>query len=213
MKVLIADDHALVREGLKKLLLSSGHIKNVVEAENGLEATEKAIAENFDLVILDFEMPKCNGIFASKRILEHKPGLPILMVSMFQSREHVSDAVNAGIKGFLPKESRSEDFLAAVLSVGNGHSWFKGQIAEYIAEEIVERQYGKKVKDRNQLTKRESQLLILFAEGMSSVDVADSLHISRRTVEVHKASIYKKLGVKNNTELIRYAIRNNLIRI
>lgn len=213
MKILLADDHALVREGLKKLLLGSGHVKSVVEAENGIEAAEKAISEPFDVVVLDYEMPKCNGIYASKRIIEIKPDLPILMVSMFQSKEHISDAVKAGVKGFLPKESKSEYFLAAVLSLGNGNTWFKGQVAEFIAEEIVKKQQGKKAKNKSLLTKRESQLLILFAEGLSSIEIANGLHISRRTVEVHKASIYKKLGVKNNTELIRYAIRNNLISV
>jgi DNA-binding NarL/FixJ family response regulator len=213
MKILIAEDHSMVREGLKNLLLSSGLAKQVEEAKNGLEASIKAREFHPDIVILDYEMPDYNGIYAAQQITNDLQGTPVLMVSMFHTKEHVLDALRAGVKGFLPKEAKSEELIAALRALADGQTWFKGMVAEFIAEAAYGKQSGIRKKEKNLITRREMEVLKLYAEGKQSNEIADILNISRRTAEVHKANIFKKLHLRNNTELMRYAIRNNLVKI
>mgnify|MGYP000997167926 CR=1 FL=1 len=212
MKVLIAEDHALVREGLKNLLIGSGLVTEVVEATNGLEALLKSREANPDLVLLDYEMPVYNGIFAAKEILAEKPNLPILMVSMYFTKEHVMDAVRVKVKGFVSKGARSDEMIEAIRALSEGKTWFKGTIAEFIAEEALSSNNKKKLVG-NLLTDREQELIAYFANGMKSAEIAEHFHLSKRTVEVHKSNIFKKLRVRNNSELVRYAVRNNLVKL
>jgi len=212
MKVLIAEDHALVREGLKNLLIGSGLVTEVVEATNGLEALLKSREANPDLVLLDYEMPVYNGIFAAKEILAEKPNLPILMVSMYFTKEHVMDAVRVKVKGFVSKGARSDEMIEAIRALSEGKTWFKGTIAEFIAEEALSSNNKKKLVG-NLLTDREQELTAYFANGMKSAEIAEHFHLSKRTVEVHKSNIFKKLRVRNNSELVRYAVRNNLVKL
>lgn len=213
MKILIVEDHSMVREVLSKLMRDADKNNQVVEAKNGLEAVLKAHEEKPDVVIMDYDMPLYNGIFACRKLQQELPNIPVLMLSMYQSKEHIMDAVQAGVKGYLPKEARSEELLEAVKALKKGGNWFKGDVAEIIAANIS-RVDNKKIKrKKSQLTPRELQLIQHFAEGMQSTEIAELCHISKRTVEVHKSNIFKKLGIRNNTELIRYAIRNQLIKI
>lgn len=212
MKVLIAEDHVLVREGLKYLLIGSGLVTEVVEATNGLEALLKSREANPDLVLLDYEMPVYNGIFAAKEILAEKPNLPILMVSMYFTKEHVMDAVRVKVKGFVSKGARSDEMIEAIRALSEGKTWFKGTIAEFIAEEALSSNNKKKLVG-NLLTDREQELIAYFANGMKSAEIAEHFHLSKRTVEVHKSNIFKKLRVRNNSELVRYAVRNNLVKL
>ncbi len=212
MKVLIAEDHVLVREGLKNLLIGSGLVTEVVEATNGLEALLKSREANPDLVLLDYEMPVYNGIFAAKEILAEKPNLPILMVSMYFTKEHVMDAVRVKVKGFVSKGARSDEMIEAIRALSEGKTWFKGTIAEFIAEEALSSNNKKKLVG-NLLTDREQELIAYFANGMKSAEIAEHFHLSKRTVEVHKSNIFKKLRVRNNSELVRYAVRNNLVKL
>ncbi|HQO50945.1 MAG TPA: response regulator transcription factor, partial [Bacteroidales bacterium] len=205
MKVLIAEDHVLVREGLKNLLIGSGLVTEVVEATNGLEALLKSREANPDLVLLDYEMPVYNGIFAAKEILAEKPNLPILMVSMYFTKEHVMDAVRVKVKGFVSKGARSDEMIEAIRALSEGKTWFKGTIAEFIAEEALSSNNKKKLVG-NLLTDREQELIAYFANGMKSAEIAEHFHLSKRTVEVHKSNIFKKLRVRNNSELVRYAV-------
>ncbi len=211
MKVLIAEDHSLVREGLRNLLLGSGFVNEVLEATNGLEALIKFRESQPDLVMVDYEMPTYNGIFAAREIHSENPNVPVLMVSMFFSKEHVIDAVRAKARGFVSKSARAEELKDAVKALSEGKTWFKGVVAEYIAEEALSLDKNKKALGKI-LTDREQEIIICFAKGMKSNEIGDQLHISKRTVEVHKSNIYKKLKIRNNAELIRYAIRNNLIK-
>ena len=213
MKIIIAEDHAMVREVLKKLMVDTDPNTTVVEAKNGLEAVIKAREHMPDVIVMDYDMPVYNGIYACKQLQREMPDIPVMMLSMYQTKEHVLDAFKAGVRGYMPKESKSEELLEAVKSLASGGSWFKGEIAEIIAANINALDKGKKHKNKYDLTKRETELLRFFAEGLQSAEIADILHISRRTVEVHKSNIFKKLGVRNNTELIRYAIRNQIVKI
>lgn len=213
MKILIVEDHNMVREVLSKLMRDADKKYQVVEAKNGLEAVLKAHEEKPDVVIMDYDMPVYNGIFASRKLQQELPDIPVLMLSMYQSKEHIMDAVQAGVKGYLPKEARSEELLEAVKALKKGGNWFKGDVAEIIAANISLSENKKVKRKKSQLTARELQLTQYFVEGMQSAEIAELCHISKRTVEVHKSNIFKKLGIRNNTELIRYAIRNQLVKI
>ncbi|MDY0077492.1 MAG: response regulator transcription factor [Bacteroidales bacterium] len=213
MKILIVEDHNMVREVLSKLMRDADKKYQVVEAKNGLEAVLKAHEEKPDVVIMDYDMPVYNGIFASRKLQQELPDIPVLMLSMYQSKEHIMDAVQAGVKGYLPKEARSEELLEAVKALKKGGNWFKGDVAEIIAANISLSENKKVKRKKSNLTPRELQLIQHFAEGMQSAEIAELCYISKRTVEVHKSNIFKKLGIRNNTELIRYAIRNQLVKI
>ena len=213
MKILIAEDHSLVREGLKNLLLSSGFVTEVVEATNGLEALLKMRETSPDLVMLDYEMPIYNGIFAAREINAENPNLPILMVSMYFTKEYVMDAVRAKVRGFVSKGSRADEMLDAIKALSQGKTWFKGAVAEFIAEEALGNRSKQKKLVGSVLTERELELIPFFASGLKSQEIAEQLHISKRTVEVHKSNIFKKIGFQNNSELVRYAVRNNLVRL
>ena len=213
MKILIVEDHNMVREVLSKLMRDADKKNQVVEAKNGLEAVLIAHETKPDVVIMDYDMPVYNGIFASRKLQQELPNIPILMLSMYQSKEHIMDAVQAGVKGYLPKEARSEELLEAVKALKKGGNWFKGDVAEIIAANISLSENKKVKRKKSNLTPRELQLIQHFAEGMQSAEIAELCYISKRTVEVHKSNIFKKLGIRNNTELIRYAIRNQLVKI
>jgi DNA-binding NarL/FixJ family response regulator len=135
------------------------------------------------------------------------------MLSMYQTKEHIMDALQTGVRGYMPKEAKSEQLIEAVKALANGETWFKGDVAEIIAANVSMMEKGRAGKNKQTLTKRETELLQFFTEGLQSAEIADILHISKRTVEVHKSNIFKKLGIRNNTELIRYAIRNQLVKI
>lgn len=213
MKILIAEDHAMVREVLRKLMLDAGKDNEVIEAKNGLEAVIKAKENKPDVIVMDYDMPVYNGIYACRQLQNELPEIPILMLSMYQTKEHIMDALQTGVRGYMPKEAKSEQLIEAVKALANGETWFKGDVAEIIAANVSMMEKGRAGKNKQTLTKRETELLQFFTEGLQSAEIADILHISKRTVEVHKSNIFKKLGIRNNTELIRYAIRNQLVKI
>ncbi len=214
IKLLIADDHASLREGMQKIFSEDSDIEYVEEAVNGLDAILKAARNRPDVAILDYEMPKYNGIYAAKEMIKQQPGLPILLLSMFNDKEHILEAINIGVKGYLSKEARISEILSAVKELYNRGTWFKGEVAEIIASHVIASASGDaRIHINNTLTPRETEITCLFSEGKTSIDIGKKLNISKRTVEVHKANIFKKLNVKTTIELMRYAIHNHLIKI
>ncbi len=207
-KILIADDHGLVRRGLSKILLESGVASEIMEAENGKEAIDLGKSFDPDIYVIDYDMPIYNGIYVCERLKATKEKTPILMVSMYDSKMYIMEAVRAGVKGFIPKESTAEELVGAIVAVASGETWFKGAIAEVIVKELTSDRPKRKSGDGSELTSREFEVLRLFADGKSSQEISEHLKITRRTVQVHKANIYKKLGVHNTAELIRYAMNN-----
>ncbi len=212
MKILIVEDHAMVSEGFRELLLNNDLVTAVVEAKNGLEAVSKAKQFLPDLIIMDYDLPIYNGIYGTKEILEIFPEMPILMVSVHKRKEVVMEAIRARVKGFLPKEAKAEELIEAIKALLEGKLWFKGMIAEVVAEQFFE-QSIKTTRSKGTLTNRQMELIKYFAEGMQHHEIARKLSISPRTVEVHKTNIFKKLNIRNNTELIRYAIKNKLVEL
>ncbi len=214
IKLLVVDDHAVLREGIKEIFAKDTDIETIEEASNGLDAVLKAGKNRPDVVVMDFEMPKYNGIYAAKEMIKQQPNLPILLLSMFNDKEHILEAINAGVKGYLGKDAKLHEILLAVKELHNRGTWFKGEIAEIITPYLIATASGQSNSDSNNgLTPREIEITCLYAEGKKSIEIGSKLNISKRTVEVHKANIFKKLNLSSSIELFRYAIRNNLVKI
>ncbi len=213
MKILIAEDHALVRAGLKNMLINSGVAGSVEEARDGREAVNKAKDFDPDLFLLDFEMPNYNAIYACNIITVKWTYKPILIVSMYQTSDYVMEAFHAGVQGIIYKESPAEDLIKAIKTIVNGKTWFKGAVAEIIAESLSGDGEGERKDTWHKLTHRELELLKYFTNGLSSEETAERLNIAKRTVDVHKANMFKKLGVNSTPKLISYAFQHKIIEM
>ncbi len=214
INVLLVDDHHIVRDGLKFILSQDASIGLIDEAKNGQQAILKATKTDFDIVVLDYEMPNFNGVFAARELIKLKPSIGILMLSLYHDKEHVFDAIQAGIKGYLSKETETSEVIEAIKCIANGGTWFKSDIAELVTPYLIAAATNKAVlRSTEILTCREKEIIKLVAVGARSSDIAEKLFISKRTVEVHRANILKKLKLKNASELIRYALRHKLVTI
>ena len=214
IKLLIVDDHSMVREGLIRMLSEDTSFGLIAEAKNGLTAVMKAREMRPDIVIMDYDMPHYNGIYGTRELLKELPEVKVLMLSMYQSKELILEAIQVGARGFILKEASADELVMAVKAVHNGNTWFKGPVAEIITPFLISQATGQSSESSTKaLSARETEILCLFAEGLSAKDIGERLSISKRTVEVHKAKIFKKLDIHNTAELIRYAVKNNLIRI
>lgn len=215
IKVLIADDHQLVREGIQSMLSAAKDIEIIGTVPSGEEAINVTRSTPPDVVLMDILMPGMNGIEAARWIKEIDNNIRVIIVTMEISKEYVSAAIKSGVDGYLPKDISKETLLEAIGSVYHGERYFNDAIKKLIFEDFysVEKLKNPKKALPNQLTKRELEVLALVATGKSNREVAESLFISVKTVETHKTHILIKLGLNNNSELIRYAVKNNIISI
>ena len=212
VRVLIADDHPLIRSGLRALLEREGEFQVVGEAASGYEAVELASLHKPDVVLLDVGMPRLSGIDAAQHISEKTPGTRIVMVSMHSDEGYVLRALKAGALGYLLKASPEADVLAAVRAVAAGHAWFSPAIAKILVEEYVVEARRRGVEDSyDLLSLREKEILQLLVSGKSNREIADMLHVSPSTVETHRNNVFQKLHVHSLPELILYAVRKGLI--
>lgn len=214
MKILIADDHNIVRAGISKLLKSAGFVKKVEEAADGRDAIEKARFFKPDMFVLDYEMPRYDAIYAANILQSKWPDIPILILSVYLSGDNIMEAIKAGVNGIVYKDEHYEVLFAAIKALMDGKTWFKGQVAEVIAQEYsAENSSGNNSKKKNNglITKRELEIIKYLNDGYTSSEIAGILYISRRTVEVHKANIFKKTGVNTTVKLLKYSITNKLI--
>lgn len=210
VRVLIADDHTLVRESLVSLLESGGDVQVVAQASDGLETVEKAIATRPDVVITDISMPRLNGIEVVRRLREALPDTRVLVLTMHQEDEYVLQAVRVGAAGYMVKDSAASELLTAVRSLHAGRGYFGPQAAKALAEQLQhpERDLGDPY---GELTPREREVFHLLAEGLTTKEIARQLGISVKTAENHRARVLAKLGVRNTAELVRYALRKGLL--
>ncbi len=215
VKILIADDHQLVREGIQSMLSDARHIEIVGQAPSGEEAINIARSTQPDIVLMDIIMPGMNGIEAARWIKEGNDSIRIIILTMEISKDYVSAAIKSGVDGYLPKNIGKETLLEAIRRVHSGERYFDDAIKKLIFEKFYSEEKVPKPKKGlpNQLTKRELEVLALLASGRSNKHIADALFISVKTVETHKAHILIKLGLNNNAELIRYATKNNIISV
>ena len=210
VRVLIADDHTLVRESLVSLLQADGDVVVVAQASDGVETVEKAIATRPDVVVTDISMPRLNGIEVVRRLREALPDTRVLVLTMHQEDEYVLQAVRVGAAGYMVKDSAASELLAAVRSLHAGRGYFGPQAAKALAEQLQhpERNLGDPY---GQLTAREREVFHLIVEGLTTKEIARKLDISAKTAENHRARVLDKIGVRNTAELVRYALRKGLL--
>lgn len=215
IKIIITDDHQLVREGVEAMLRGVPDIEVIGTVSSGEEAINLARSNRPDVVLMDILMPGMTGIEAARWIKEIDDTIRVIMVTVEISKEYVTAAVKSAVDGYLPKNVSKDILLEAVRSVYKGERYFNEAVKKLIFEDFytVEKSKNPKKTLPNQLTKREMEVLALVASGKANKEVAEALFISVKTVETHKTHILIKLGLNNNSELIRYAVKNNIISV
>src|SRR5579872_1831435 len=212
VSVMIADDHPLVRSGLRILLERDGEFEVMAEASTGDEAIDLAVLHKPDVILLDVGMPRLSGPDAAMSISQKVPNARIVMVSMHSDESYVLRALKAGARGYLLKASPEADVLAAVRAVAAGNAYFSPSITKLLVEEYVVEVRRRGVDDSyDLLSVREKEILQVLAAGKSNREIADMLHISISTVETHRNNVFQKLHLHNLAELILYAVRKGLI--
>ena len=212
MRVLLADDHGIVRRGLRTLLLSEPGISVVAEAADGLEALRLAAEHHPEIMIVDVGMPRLNGIEVAARAqkLPHPPR--VIMLSMHSDETYIIRALTAGAKAYLLKDATDEDLLPAVRAVAAGKPYFSPAVTAVLVDDYVRRLQSKGLSDSyHLLTDREKEVLQLLAEGRSNKEVANVLGLSLSTVETHRGNLMQKLNLHNTAELVLYAVRKGII--
>jgi DNA-binding NarL/FixJ family response regulator len=212
LRLLLADDHALVRQGLRKILEERPDWQVVAEAGNGRDAVALTLQHRPDLAILDIGMPLLNGIDATRQVVNKWPDARVLMLSMHKDEPYVARAFQAGVKGYLLKDSVGADLIDAVEAVTKGHPFFSPDVASKMVNDYVRRLHGTRVVDPYEaLSDREREIFQLIAEAYSNKDIAVILGISPATVETHRARILQKLDIHNAAEVVLYAVRRGII--
>lgn len=216
IKVLLVDDHQIVRDGIKALIEDDPSIEIIGEAASGDELEAILSKDRPDIILLDINLPDTTGIELTKKICEQDPDIRILILSMHMSEEFICNAIEAGAKGYLPKTTSQDELINAIKKIDQGGEYYNNDVSEILLKSYIKKtQNAAKNKQEKQisLTRRENEILKLFAEGLSNQEIADRLFISIRTVESHKNNIMQKLELKSTVELVKYAIRNNIIDI
>ena len=213
LTILLADDHTLVRQGLRKLLEHGPNWHVVAEANNGREAVQLAQEHRPDVVVMDVAMPLLNGIEATRQIKKHVPSTRVLVLSMHADEAYVLQILQAGASGYLLKDSADVDLIQAVGAVAAGKSFFSPAIARVMLDDYVRQLADKGIVDRfESLSEREREVFQLIAEGRTNKEIAGLLVISPSTVETHRAHMMEKLDLHNASEITLYAVRRGVIR-
>lgn len=210
IRIIIADDHQLFRNGLKILLDAFEEFSVVGEAGNGQDLIKIIKETPCDIILMDIDMPVMDGIEATRRVLEIEPGIHIIAVSMYGEEDYYDKMVDAGAKGFLLKDSDINEVKEAIINVFNGGNYFSQELLYNVIRKIKTRENETKMAN---LSKREMEILYKICEGLSNQEIADTLFISKRTVDKHRANLLSKTNSKNTASLILYAIKNKIIEI
>lgn len=212
LRLLLGDDHTIVRHGLRKILEEKPEWSVVGEAGDGREAVRQTLALKPDVAVLDIGMPLLNGIEATAQIVKRAPEVNVLILSMHSQEAYVSRALQAGASGYLLKDSAGTDLIQAINTITSGKSYFSPAISKLMLDDYVRRVAETKAVDKyDALSEREREIFQLVAEGRSNKEVAELLRISVGTVETHRARILEKLDVHNTAELVLYAVRRGVI--
>jgi len=214
VRVLVVDDHTIVRDGICALLGLAGDIEVVGEAANGMEALEMVRKLMPDVVLMDIAMPIMGGLEATRRIRKEFPRTRVLALTQYDDREYVFPVIEAGAYGFISKTAASSELASGIRSVYRGDSFLSPSVAKLLVEDYQQGTTIKKGRDPyDQLTDREREILKLLAEGYTTQEIADTLVISAKTVEGHKTSLMAKLDIHNRIELVKYALRKGIITV
>jgi two-component system, NarL family, response regulator NreC len=213
VRILVADDHTLFRQGLRRVLQEQPGWEVVAEASDGAEAVRQAIDLEPDVMILDIAMPRLNGVDATRQIVRRLQNMRVLIVSMYSAEVFISQALQAGAHGFLLKDSADTDLVRAVTDLVNGKSFFSPAVSKVVLDDYVRHLAARGVTDRfDTLSEREREVFQLIAEGHSNKEIAGVLNVSPGTVETHRARIMEKLDVHSVAEIVLYAVRKGIIR-
>lgn len=212
IRLLLADDHAVVRSGLRLLLEAQPDMKIVGEAENGHDAVRQTALLRPDVVLMDIEMPDMNGIEATRRIRETGAETAVLALTMYEDDQYFFEMLRAGAAGYVPKRAAPDDLVSAVRAVSRGEVFLYPSLAGRLVQDYLNRAGSGDEPDRDDnLTPREREVLTLVAEGLTNNEIADRLVISAKTVDRHRENIMRKLNLHNRVDLVKYALRNGLI--
>jgi len=205
LKIIIADDHKIVIDGLKSLLIQEPHIKVVGEASNGKEALDLIENTKVDIAVLDISMPEMNGVEATKIIKKEYPEVKILILTMHDGSEFIHELVEIGANGYILKNRGTEEFVEALETIANGEEYIKGQVLNTLLKAV------RKPKQKVQFTRREKDVLRLIVDEHTTSEISAKLNIANSTVETHRRNLIEKTGVKSSLGLVRYAIENGPI--
>ncbi len=207
IRVLIADDHGIVRSGLTMLIDRQADMRVAAEAQDGIEAVARALAERPDVAVLDVSMPRLTGLHAARQIRAYSEGVQVLMLSMHDEEAYFFDALEAGASGYVSKRGADGDLINAIRTVAGGRTFLNSRTQQALMKQWL--RDGPKRPDA--LTPREMEVVKLIAEANTNRQIAEALQVSEKTVESHRAHVLAKLGMRDRVELVRYAIRRGLV--
>jgi DNA-binding NarL/FixJ family response regulator len=210
-RILLADDHTVVRQGLRMVLDSAPDLEVVSEASDGAEAVERALAGDVDLAVLDVSMPRMTGLQAAHELSRRRPEMRLLMLSMHDNEQYFFEALKAGASGYVLKTVANRDLIEACRATMRGEPFLYPAAVRALVRDYLDRASRGEETPEDPLTPRELEVVKLIAEGMTSDEIARELFISKKTVDRHRANVLEKLGVRNRVELTRYAIRRGLV--
>jgi DNA-binding NarL/FixJ family response regulator len=207
VKILIADDHGIVRSGVKLLLDRQPDMEVVAEAEDGVDALEQAVRLKPDIAVLDVSMPRMTGLQATHEIKRQSPDTQVLILSMHDDERYLFEALRAGASGYVLKRAADKDLVDAVRAASRGEPFLTSKAQQALIRDFIER--GEAATD--ELSPREQEVVKLIAEAHTNKEIAEILHLSEKTVESHRGRVLQKLGMRDRVELVRYAIRRGLV--
>ena len=214
IKVLVVDDHTIVRDGICALLALAGDVEVIGEATNGNEALKKVRELSPDVVLMDISMPIMGGLEATRRISKEYPGIKVLVLTQYDDKEYFFPVIESGASGFISKAAASSELLTGIRSVHRGDSYLSPSVTRLMVENYQQTAGERVTQDPyHQLTEREREILKLLAEGHNNQKIATILVITPKTVEGHKTNLMAKLGIHNRVELVKYALRKGIITI
>jgi len=208
IRVLIADDHGIVRSGLTMLIDRQADMQVAAEAQDGIEAVERALAERPDVAVLDVSMPRLTGLHAARQIRAHADDIQVLMLSMHDEDAYFFDALEAGASGYVSKRGADGDLITAIRTVAEGRTFLNSRTQQTLMKQWLE---DGRTEPADDLTPRELEVVKLIAESYTNRGIAEALQVSEKTVESHRANVLSKLGMRDRVELVRYAIRRGLV--
>ena len=208
IRILIADDHTIVREGLKQILAETHDMLVAAEAENGQELLDKVFKNNYDVVLLDISMPGRSGLDILKQLKSEQPYLSVLILSMYSEEQYAMRAIRAGASGYMTKESAPEELIKAIRKVSQGRKYISPSLAEKLAFSF---ESGNERPPHEILSDREYQVMCMIASGKSVKEIAEGLSLSVKTISTYRSRILEKMNLKNNSALTHYAIQNRLV--
>jgi len=214
-KIILADDHQLFRDGIKSLLLTAPNIEIVAEVPDGKTLLNTLETTTTDIILMDISMPGMTGIELTEIIVDKYPNIAVCILSMHNDEEYILNAIKSGVKGYLSKDTSRDELLNAISLISNGNEYYNKSISDIIVKSYVKQTKleSKSTSTKAKLTNRELEIIKLVSEGFMNKEISDKLNISIRTVDSHKSNIMQKLELKSSVDIVKYAIKNNIIEI